>query len=253
MNLKEHSGAIGRSEPFTIEQNDVLYKRLVSGDKAARDEMIEGNVALAVYRVDAYLRSAPQMAYYRDDMIAVGLLGLCETVDSMSRKGSISKPTACISEAIDRQISNAVDKANTIVVPDRTQRQARANGSPISPPKVGPDTALINYNDLSGIESEDVLALTEEVLVCCRDDVERKIVLMRLDGHTDEEIGCELSFPRRHVSRLREAIFKRFNERCPEYKETERMKAKRLAKEAAANEKKAAKKAAKKATKETAK
>ena len=72
----------GRNEPFTTEQNDEVYRRLVSGDKKARDEMIEGNMALVVHRADEYLRKAPQMAYYRDDMMSAGFVGLCEAVDS---------------------------------------------------------------------------------------------------------------------------------------------------------------------------
>jgi DNA-directed RNA polymerase specialized sigma subunit len=245
MNLKELSSAVGRAEPFTTEQNDAVYQRLMAGDKSARDEMIEGNVALVVYRVDAYLRMAPQMSYYRDDMIASGLLGLCDAVDGMSKKGVIRKPTGYISIAIDRYVSHAADEANAIVVPFQAQAAARQEGTPMCLPRTVSDSALTNYNDLSTIECEEVLALTEEVLACCQDDVERRIVSMRVDGYTDEEIGQALAIQRRHVSRMREGIFKRFNERCPEYKETERAKTKRLAKEAAAAAKKAARKAAK--------
>ena len=130
MNADKGSRAADCGGPFTMAQNDEAYKRLVTGDKKARDEMIEGNVALVVYRVGAYLRSAPQMAYYRDDMISAGLLGLCGAVDRMQKKGPVKnpKPTGCITRAIDRHISHAVDEANTIVVPYRTQATCQGRG-----------------------------------------------------------------------------------------------------------------------------
>ena len=50
--------------------------------------MIEGNTALAIFRVETYLRTSPQMAYYRDDMISAALLGVCKAVDDMQSQGS---------------------------------------------------------------------------------------------------------------------------------------------------------------------
>jgi len=40
---------------------------------------------------------------------------------------------------------------------------------------------------------------------------------MRAAGHTDAEIASIVNLSRRRVSFLREAVFKRFYERCPEY------------------------------------
>ena len=107
------------AKPFTTEQNDEVYKRLVSGDEKARDEMIEGNMALVVYRVDAYLRSAPQMAYYRDDMISAGWLDCVRLWTACRRRGRsrIQEPTGWITKGIDCHIITLVDEANTIVVP----------------------------------------------------------------------------------------------------------------------------------------
>ena len=95
-----------------------LYQRLVSGDTKARDEMIEGNMALVVYRVDTYLRNAPQMAYYRDDMIAEGLVGLCKAVDAMQKKGPVKdpRPTGYITRSVDQHIARLADEANVVVV-----------------------------------------------------------------------------------------------------------------------------------------
>jgi RNA polymerase sigma factor (sigma-70 family) len=209
----------GRNEPFTTEQNDEVYRRLVSGDKKARDEMIEGNMALVVHRADEYLRKAPQMAYYRDDMMSAGFVGLCEAVDRMRKVGLVKnpRPTGCISHAIDRAINHLVDRANTIVVPDRVQRRARAEGEPIRPPRIVSEKALFDVHD-SAYQNQDALKeVYEEALACCNNKREKRIVSMRAAGHTDAEIAPIVNLSRRRVSVLREAIFKRFYERCPEY------------------------------------
>ena len=83
-----------RSEPFATKENDAAYQRLVSGDESARNELIEGNMALVIHRVDAYLHRAPQMAYYRDDMISAGIVGLCEVVDRMQKEGACHQSKA---------------------------------------------------------------------------------------------------------------------------------------------------------------
>lgn len=218
MTLQANSNT-ARGEAFTTEQNDVVYQRLVSGDEKARDEMIEGNMALVVFRTDEYLRKAPQMAYYRDDMMSAGFVGLCEAVDRMRKVGPVKhpSPTGCITNAIDRAINHVVDRANTIVVPDRVQRRARAEGEPIRPPRIVSDKALVSVHDSAYRDQDAVKELYEEALACCQNGKEKRIISMRATGHTDAEIALVVGLSRRRVSSLRDAIFKRFYERCPEY------------------------------------
>ncbi len=232
MNLMDQSQAVGLGEPLTTEQNDALYQRLVSGDMKARDEMIEGNLALVVYRVDAYIRCAPQMAYYRDDLISGGLEGLCKAVDAMSQGKHLEspRPTGRITKAIDRHISNLADEANVVCVPRRTQTRARAKGKPIDPPRVVSDKILQSKEDQKYFEEKAAIELQEEILACCQTDVERQIILMRIEGYNDTEIGEKINRSQQYISSVRARLFSRFSERCPEYKETERMKAKRASK-----------------------
>jgi DNA-directed RNA polymerase specialized sigma subunit len=235
MNLMEHSVAVGRTEPFTVEQNDEVYNRLVSGDTAARNEMIEGNVALAVFRTDTYLRSNSQMAFYRDDMIGAALVGLCEAVDSMQKRGRIRspKPTGYITKTIDQHIQVVVDESNTIVVPSKAQQRARAKGTPIQPPRVVSEKAAASVGDPSQRDKIAGDDLHEEILTCCLDDVDRQIVTMRKENLTDIHIGGVLGISQPKVLRRRKAIEERLLSRCPQYKETQRALAKKAAKIAA--------------------
>ena len=209
----------GRSEPFTTAENDAVYQRLVSGDESARNELIEGNMALVIHRVDAYLHRAPQMAYYRDDMISAGIVGLCEVVDRMQKKGPVTspKPTGWITKGIDCCISRLADESNTIVVPKMTQARARSEGKPIRPPRTVSDKALVYRDDSEISGNAAATELQEEILACCEDDTDRQIVRMRSDGHTDAEIAASLGLSAMTISRRRRVVFERFNKRCPEY------------------------------------
>src|SRR4030042_1194127 len=102
-NLMEQSRAAGYSDPFSREKNNEVYERLVGGNEATRDEMIQGNMALVIVRVDAFLRECPHMRYLRDDLISAGLVGLCEAVDMMQKGKRVENPnpTGYIYTAID--------------------------------------------------------------------------------------------------------------------------------------------------------
>lgn len=243
---------IGDSEAATVEDNNVFYDRLVDGDVSARDEMIERNVGLAVFRTETYLRSNPQMSYYREDMIGAALVGLCEAVDSMQKRRRIQnpKPTGYMTKTIDQHIQVVVDESNTIVVSYKAQRRARAAGTPIQPPRIVSEKAAIAKPDLSQRERINGDDLCEDIMTCCWDDVDRHIVEMRQEHTSDTTIGQTLGISQQEVSRRRKDIEARLIERCPEFKETERAKTKRLEKEAKATAKRAANKAAKKAAKE---
>jgi len=243
MSTAEQNGTATHSEPFSKEQNDEVYNRLVAGGEKARVEMIEGNMALVVFRVDAYLRSAPQMAYYRDDMISEGFVGLCEAVDRMLRVGRIKnpRPTGCITRAIDRSINHLVDRANTIVVPDRVQRRARAKGKPMQPPRTVAETALNGAPDATFCDHDAAKELHEEILASCCNDIEKQIVRMRSEGHTNASIGLALGLSDTTISSRRKAIYRRLLKRCPEYRETQRALAKKAARKAAREARKKAK------------
>ncbi len=52
---------------FTVEKNNELFPAVVAGDAAARDAMIEGNMALVVVKADSLIRQMPSVAYLRDE------------------------------------------------------------------------------------------------------------------------------------------------------------------------------------------
>ena len=209
------------SKALDIDANVALYKRLVAGDVKARDEMIEGNTGLVVFRVDSYLRTSPQMAYYRDDMISAGLVGLCKAVEYMKARGPIKspKPAGYITKIVDWHIAKVVDERDTIVVSHTTQKRGRANGTPSDPPKVVSEKALLGRAAPIPFTPSSVIELQEELLASCRDDLDRKIVAMRTDGYTHEEIAGTCLMSKSGITYRIRRIGERLVERCPEYRQ----------------------------------
>lgn len=231
MKLKDISNAVGRSTPLTIDERTALYHRLVAGDQDARQEMIEGSIALAIFQTEAFLRSNPQYLYYRDDLLSAALNGLCEAVDTMQTRKNVkeAKAGSYILRTIDHHLSRASQEAGTIVVFQRAQDRARATGNPLVMPRYVSTSAAIGVADPHSDDQKRHDELDEEIRACCRDDIDRKIVLFRLDGQSDIQIAKALHISQPQVSRRKKAIEQRLLARCPEFKETERAKAKRLA------------------------
>lgn len=217
-NLMEKSQAAGYAGPASREKNKEVYARLVAGDEAAGDEMIQGNMPLVLLRVDAHLWRSPQLSHLREDMIGAGLLALCEAVDTMKRADAISNTTGYLYTAIDKAIGKLTDEESTIVVPQRTQEVARKDEKELHRPRtIGGNAALALSSRLHASDPLAVMELEEEILACCQDELDQRIVTMRTEGHTDAEIAAAVGLTERAVNLRRQKLHERFKERCPEY------------------------------------
>lgn len=220
MNLMEHCRAAGYTKAFSREKNEEVYQRLLAGDEKARDEMILGNAALVVLRVDHYLRRNPRMGHIREDMISAGAAGLCAAVDRMQKGVQAKKvnPTGYIYTAIDQRIDKLVDEESTIVVPHASQEAARKKDKPIAPPRtIGGDAAETLCAKRFAADRFAGPELEEEIKACCQDEKDVRIVEMRTAGYNDREIGEALGVAENTVTVRRGALYKRLKECCPEY------------------------------------
>lgn len=220
MNLMEHCRAAGHTKAFSRKKNEEVYQRLIAGDGKARDEMILGNAALVVLRVDHYLRRNPKMAHMREDMISAGVSGLCAAVDRM-QKGTRAKkinPTGYIYTAIDQRIDKLLDEESTIVIPHASQEAARKKDQPITPPRtIGGNAAETLCAKRFAVDLFAGPELEEEIRACCLDRKDLRIVQMRIEGYNDREIGEALGMAENTVTVRRGKLYERLTERCPEY------------------------------------
>jgi RNA polymerase sigma factor (sigma-70 family) len=190
---------------FTVEKNNELFPAVVAGDAAARDAMIEGNMALVVVKADALIRQMPSVAYLRDDLVSAGCIGLVKAINKLpSGRIRMEALNSWIGRCVTREMLQLLPHERTIHVPWVSSHAARNpetvpwNVQPIQAPvvvNVFPET-LHMHSPLAAIDLRDIFS------ACCQSHAERECLRLRVEGYTFKEIGARLGISKTHAHRL---------------------------------------------------
>jgi hypothetical protein len=202
------------SEPLDEEKNLALFERVAAGDAAAREEMIVGNMPLAVTKVESFIRCFPEISHLRDDLTSAAFTGLVKAVNRMA-KGTARKykgnwnPTDCIGSWINRELGRLVEDEMPIRVPHESDRLAEKNGEPITPPTVC--NVVPERFEVPSYEKE--LEMRDLIYACCTSEKERTFVAMREAGHSFAKIAAAIKMSPPSVSRLKKKLAARVERR----------------------------------------
>jgi hypothetical protein len=190
------------AEPLDAEKNLALFRRVKTGDAAAREEMIVGNMPLAVAKVESFIRCFPEAAHLRDDLTSAAFVGLVKAVNKMAagrgpRKAGPSAPVDFIGMWINRELSKLME-IEGIAPPHTSKARARAQGQELTVPTVV--NAVPARCEARACEKE--LETRDLLDACCTDDGERTFVAMRTAGHTLADIAEALGTPVHTASNL---------------------------------------------------
>lgn len=190
-------------EPFCSEDNDRLYPLVAAGDADARQQMIEGNMSLAVTKVESFIRCFLNVAHLRDDLTSAAFIGLTKAVNKMAEGTAIKyegtwNPTDFIGAWINCELGEAVEVENPIRVPRRSRCRARANGQELEAPVVQHD--IPERFEVPSYEKE--LEMRELIESCCTCKEERTFIVMREAGHTLVEIAAAIGRSRMFTQRM---------------------------------------------------
>jgi len=191
------------NETLDAERNLALFERLKAGDAAAREEMIVGNIPLAVAKVDGFIRCFPDTSYLRDDLTSAAMVGLTKAVNKMAagkgpRRLSPSSPVDFMGMWINRELRRLEEDETPIRVPHESQRLARQTEEPIVAPAVSHMTPerFETPTHQKQLEDRDLMES------CCACDDERTWLAMRLAGHTNAAIARAIDRPDESTRRL---------------------------------------------------
>ena len=149
-------------------------------------------MAYVISKVDAFLDEYTSVEYLRDDLISEGFLTLAKVADNLMKGGEVDEadfnPQAMISVSLRNAFLNLV----------RVERET---------PMTDAIESTLTYDDSAAID------LKLDILACCKDDRDREIARLRCDGLNDTQIGKRLGLHQVHVSRLRQALCARFQEK----------------------------------------
>ncbi len=153
----------------TREENDRLYKLMLAGDQHAADDLITGNLALAIFKVGVFLKRCPQYSHLQDDLISQGFLGVVKAVNGLLKNKPKQKqkqkinPTGYIAWSIHNHIINFL----------------RTNGCTVSSPS---DVEILIEDD----SYEDLYTL---IFTYCKTPLEHQILDLRLLGYKLNDIA----------------------------------------------------------------
>lgn len=199
------------------EKNNELYSRVMAGDEQARQQMIEGNMALVGNKVNAFIRGHPQAGHLRDDLRSAGYIGLVQAVNAMDKHENPENPnpTGYLSIAIHREIKRLADGEALISVPDRTQRDARKENRQIKAPTVHQGIPK-SFDDQKQDSPLEVIELRDLLDSCCESDDERTILRMREEGYSDRDIADAIGLSHTTTYMMRRELEKRFQNKLQE-------------------------------------
>ena len=206
------------------EQNERLYPRVMAGDEAAREEMIEANMPLVIAKVNSYIRRYPQLEHLRDDLHGAGFVGLVQAVNKMAehKEPSNVNPTGYISVAITHEFVKLAKKEavhSGIELADTPEIDMDATeDTTVDAPNVShsiPESVI----DVNQSESLELLELRDLIESCCESEKERTLIRMRAQRYSDREIAEVIGLTHTATYKLRKELEQRFNQKRRELKE----------------------------------
>jgi hypothetical protein len=197
--------------------NDSLYSRVASGDTAAIKEMIEGNMSLAINKVESYIRTFPHVEHLRDDLISEGFLGVTKAVNRMAKKGPVENPnpTGYMSYWVMKSIGIVVDREHANSASTGTLWNRKQSGEPIPHQVVMPPEL-----PEQSIDPTTLTELRDLIASCCENEIDEQIVRMRggdpnlppseHPNMVDKEIATALNMPLSTIYMMRRELYARF-------------------------------------------
>lgn len=181
--------------PFGVEDNARLYPLVTAGDAAARKQMIEGNMSLAIAKADSFIGCFPTLAYLRDDLVSVAFVGLVKAANKIAagkgpRNTDATAPTDFIGMWINRELGELLEDEE-LAPPHTSLHRARAQGKELTLPTVC-NVIPERFETPSYLEE---LELRDLIDACCTCDEERAFVAMREAGHTYAEVAKAINMP----------------------------------------------------------
>ena len=194
----EESGSF--PPPLSKDEENLLFNQMKSGDRKARDKIIEHNLRLVSHIIRKYYSTYEQP----DELLSIGSLGLIKAVDSFNNDFGTKFATygaRCIQ--------------NEILMFFRSKKKNMSDVSINDTIDVDKDGNPLTYLDIISVEESiendldmkehiaKVKKLVDEIL----DDREKQIIILRygLKGYeprTQREVAKYLGISRSYVSRI---------------------------------------------------
>ena len=205
------NGTVNLPEPLTIEEEQILSEKLVSGDDNAREKLIVHNLRLVVYIAKKFENSGVSI----DDLISIGTIGLIKAVNTFSPEKNIKLATYA-SRCIENEILMHLRKI-------ASQKMVVSLDEPLNTDWDGNELMLA---DVLGSDGDEISREIEEsdekrILLQIIDGLplrEKEIIEMRFglgekEELTQKEVADIMGISQSYISRLEKRIIKKIGNR----------------------------------------
>ena len=198
------NGASVLPEPLSKEEEEQLYREILSGNESARNELITRNLRLVVYIAKKFESSYAQP----EDLISIGTIGLIKAVRTFCPDRKIKLATYA-SRCIENEILMFLRKTSNT-------KSDISLDEPLNVDWDGNELLLsdILYTDedtvFAGIETNDEIKLLMEC-IDRMNERDRRVVALRFGlygerEHTQKEVADLLGISQSYISRIEKRI-----------------------------------------------
>ena len=196
--------------PLSKEEEARAFEKMRSGDKKARELIIERNLRLVSHIIRKYYSAYPNS----DELLSVGCYGLIKAVDSFKSEYGTRFATygaKCVQNEILMYFRSQKKLQNEVSINDTIDMDK--DGNPLTYLDIISEEENIAENIDLKIHTAKLLELVDEVL----DEREKEIVTLRygLAGYkplTQREVAAHLEISRSYVSRIEKRALERLRD-----------------------------------------
>lgn len=198
-------------KPLSRKEEEECFRKMNSGDKAARSRLIEHNLRLVAHIVKKYAGGSDE----HEELISIGTIGLIKAVSSFDyAKGAkfATYASRCIENEILMQFRAAKKSSGDIYIND-----------PVETDKDGNSLTLLDLiDDGTDIhEQVDILMRSKELYKYLKNSLEPRefdIIVFRYglygtSPHTQNETAEKMGISRSYVSRIEKRAVRKLKER----------------------------------------
>lgn len=201
------SGGETLPDKLSPEEELELAKKLYSGDKSAREELISRNLRLVVYTAQKFENTGVST----EDLISIGTIGLIKAVSSYNPEKNIKMATyasRCIENEILMFLRKSTKTKKEISLEEPINTDSDGNELTFAD-VLGTDPDLVSKNSESQAE-KDILKIAIDLLP----ERERVIMDMRYGlscgvEMTQKEVADKLEISQSYISRLEKKILEK--------------------------------------------
>lgn len=212
-----HINSVGSfPRPLSAKEEEKYLRLAKSGDKQAKNKLVEHNLRLVAHVIKKYYAAEPD----RDDLISIGTIGLIKAVNTFDvDKGArlATYAARCIENEILMYFRST--RKNGAVVSINEPIETDGEGNPLTLMDIVFTEDTIADDIDTVIKSEKLYKFVEEI----GDEREKEIIINRYglyekEPQTQKEIAENLGISRSYVSRIEKKVLeklrKRFEGQC---------------------------------------